>query len=357
MPHWKDRAEILTDVVYFNYVEPEKQKNYDEVFVWDLDKTYLDTHWGTIRELFNTAFEKAFQKRNVPGTRSLVRALMEHQNLSEKTAFPIFFITASPPFLERRITEKLELDGIYPFGIFLKDNLKNLRPKRLWRLTQQVGYKIQALLQLRLRLATDLKQVMWGDDSESDAIIYSLYSDICQRRHSSSELLRILQSLRVTGKQLDVILELQNQIPISDPVDKIYINLAVDTDPEYYLKFGRRLVATNSTFQVALDLCQDGRLSPERVAKVSQDLIMNYGFSKDELSSDLDDLVRRHILGEEALEKVLAPLQELGLISEDFQPSVKPAQVNIQSGERVYELEGATEPWVPDRIDYLHDYR
>ena len=84
---------------------------------------------------------------------------------------------------------------------------------------------------------------------------------------------------------------------------------------------------------------------------------MNYGFSKDELSSDLDDLVRRHILGEEALEKVLAPLQELGLISEDFQPSVKPAQVNIQSGERVYELEGATEPWVPDRIDYLHDYR
>ena len=357
MPHWKDVAEILTDVVYFNYRDQEVLKTYDEVFVWDLDKTYLDTHWGTLRELFNTAFEKAFQKRNVPGTRSLVRALMEDHQKKYTSPFPIFFITASPPFLEKRIKEKLDLDGLYPLGIFFKDNLKNIHPKRFWRLRQQVGYKVQALLQLRLSMSENLKQVMWGDDSEADAIIYSLYSDICMRRHSTSDLRELLRALHVTGKQLDVILDLQSQIPISDPIEKIYINLADDTDPEYYLKFGRRLVATTSTFQASLDLCQDGRLSPDQVVKVGQDLTMNYGFSRDELRSGLDDLVRRQILGAETLEEVLPYLQKAELLPEDFCPSVGPVQIHKASGLIDHERDEATEPWIPERIDYLHDYR
>ncbi|PCI27406.1 hypothetical protein COB52_04825 [Candidatus Kaiserbacteria bacterium] len=355
MGKWKNRAEVLADVVYFNYFSEKEQLTYEEVFVWDLDRTYLDTHWGSLRELFKTAFEKAFQKRNVPGTRSLVQALMSSRQ-AEKP-FPIYFITASPPLLESRILEKLELDGLFPFGMFFKDNLKNLHPKRLRRLTQQVGYKIQSLLQLRLRLSKDLRQILWGDDSEADAIIYSLYSDICQRRLSPSELRNILSGLYVTGKQLDVILRLQSQVPIGDPVEKIYINLAVDTDPEYYLKFGRRVVPTNSTFQASVDLFQDGRLPVDQVVRVAQDLIMNYGFSKDEIESELDDLIRRQILGKECMARIVPVLQAADLISLDFVPTVKPGKVDLQSGERVFRLEGVTEPWVPEHIDYLHDYR
>lgn len=357
MAHWKETAEILTDVVYFNYRERAELKKCSEVFIWDLDKTYLDTHWGTLRELINTAFEKAFQKRNIPGTRSLVQALIQHHRDETQRNFSIFFITASPPLLEGKIKEKLELDGIFPHGIFFKDNLKNLRPKRLWRLTQQVGYKIQALLQLRLSLGDELRQVMWGDDSESDAIIYSLYSDICMRRHSIEELRKLLRSLHVTGKQLDVILDLQSKIPVQDPVEKIYINLAIDTDPEYYLKFGRRVVATNSAFQVALDLYQDGRLSSQQVVGVAQDLTMNYGFSLDELRSGLDDLVRRKILGKDGLDSILPHILEAKLLPKDFEPSIQPAQVNLYPENKATYLEDATEPWVPERIEYLNDYR
>ena len=200
MVHWRDRALVQSDVVFFNYRQSNEQLSYEEVFIWDLDKTYLDTHWQSFRGLVSTAFEKAFQKKNVPGTSSLVRALMANRGIGSDNPFPIFFITASPPFLEKKILEKLELDGIYPFGMFYKDNLKNLHPMRLWRLKQQVGYKIQALLQLRRKLAPEVRQIMWGDDSEADAIIYSLYSDICQRRHSTEELRSLLSSLHVTGR-------------------------------------------------------------------------------------------------------------------------------------------------------------
>ena len=73
--NWQRRAWIQNDVVFFRYVEAEAEMSCPEVYLWDLDKTYLDTSWGSLRELLNTALEKAFQKRNVPGTATLVRSL------------------------------------------------------------------------------------------------------------------------------------------------------------------------------------------------------------------------------------------------------------------------------------------
>jgi hypothetical protein len=358
MADWKNRAHISGDVVFFKYSEAEIEKTFEEVFVWDLDKTYLDTHFGTIKEVWRTALEKAFQKQNIPGTASLVRAIKEYWVAERgRSAFPIFFITASPPQMEGKIREKLEIDSILPLGGYYKDNLKNLKPGRLWRLTQQVGYKLQALLQLRLRLREDVRQILWGDDSESDAVIYSLYSDICARRWSEKDLLAILRGLHVVGGQTETILDLQDQIPISDPVEKIYINLATDTDPEYYLKFGRRTIPSNNSFQTALDLFQDNRLKTEQVIHVAQDMLMNYGFTEDELQSSFDNLVRRRILSDETVSKILPPLQQNNLFPMDFVPSIEPAQVTERVGNRVYGLDGVTEPWVPEHIDYLHEFR
>lgn len=358
MKDWKDRSHINGDVVFFRYLQADIEKSFEEVFVWDLDKTYLDTSWGTLKELWRTALEKAFQKRNVPGTGTLVRALKAswHEERGAR-AFPIYFITASPPQIEVKIREKLELDEILPLGAFFKDNLQNLKPSRMWRLTQQVGFKLQALLQLRLRLKDDIRQVLWGDDSESDAVIYSLYSDICARRWSEKDLLEILRGLHVIGEQTETILELQDRIPVVDPVEKIYINLATDTDPEYYLKFGRRLVPTYNTFQAALDLLQDNRLNHDQVLRVAQDMVMNYGFTSEELESSFDNLVRRQLLGSECVNETLPILKSQGLFAPDFQPSIEPKAVAQREGRRVYSLVGVHEPWVPDHIDYLHEFR
>jgi hypothetical protein len=357
---WKSRSQIFGDVVFFHYVQGQDiEKLFDEVFVWDLDKTYLDSSWGSLKELWHTALEKAGQKRNIPGTGSLVRALKTswEEERGSKRSFPIYFVTASPPQMEGKIREKLELDEILPLGAFFKDNLKNLKPKRLWRLTQQVGFKLQSLLQLRVRLKDDVRQVLWGDDSESDAVIYSLYSDICARRWTERELLDILRGLHVVGEQTDTILELQERIPANDPVEKIYINLATDTDPDYYLKFGRRMVPTNNTFQAALDLLQDGRLKQDQVIRVAQDMVTNYGFTNEELESSFDNMVRRQVLGAGCVGEMLPVLRGQGLLTVDFLPSIEPREVESRVGKRVYALEGVHEPWVPEHIDYLNEFR
>ena len=43
MSHWKERSTTNLDVVYFDYETKAKLENSDVVYIWDLDKTYLDT--------------------------------------------------------------------------------------------------------------------------------------------------------------------------------------------------------------------------------------------------------------------------------------------------------------------------
>jgi hypothetical protein len=355
MADWRERAKFFEDVVYFQYVPESQALDAPLVYVWDLDKTYLETSFESLKGLIRTALEKAFQKRNVPGTNTLVRALISSQGKSHR-AFPIVFITASPPQMEAKIHQKLVLDNIRPFGCFFKDNLKNLHPNRLKRLTNHMGYKIHALLELRARLRPDVQQILWGDDSESDAVIYSLYSDICGRRPPQSELVRILKALGVEGQQIKSILALQEKIPAMDPVKKIFINLAVDTDPEYYLKFGRRMVATYDTFQASLDLYQDGLLDTAQVVRIAQDMITNYAFSPDELGKTLEDLCVRRILRPESLEKVVPELKENGLVPVSFQYSA-PHSTPLSPFTRDLSLQFNDVEWVPSHIDYLMDYR
>jgi hypothetical protein len=305
-----------------------------------------------------TILERALNKKNIPGTNSLMQALSDFRRIQKGYMyFPIYFISASPPQMEERISEKFALDNIRPFGCFYKDNLVNLRPGRFWRLTKQVGYKLQALLQLRARLSDNVRQICWGDDSETDAIIYNLYSDICSRRLTGHEIRSTLEKLNVSGDQVNTILDLQTNIPQNDPVEKIYINLATDTDPDYYLKFGRRTLATYNSFQVCLDLFQDHRLGIDGVFQVVTDMIKNYGFSPEELIKSFDEFIRRGVLGERAYNELRPFFLEKSLLHHSYQPSVPPLpEKNVFEG-RVFELAGVHEPWIPDRIDYIHDYR
>jgi len=358
MLHWKQRSQSNLDVVYFDYEKTAEISSSQEVYVWDLDKTYLDTSIDSLAGLFSTIFEKAFTKKNVPGTRSLIRSLDRYRkkNFDEKD-FPIFFVSASPPQMESKIYEKFLLDNIKPIGMFYKDNLKNLVPKRFLFLKKQVGYKVQSLLQLRTRLSENVRMICFGDDSESDAIIYNLFSDICARRHTENQLTEILGDFGVSDAQIDEILRLQALIPIQDPVEKIYINLATDTDPEYYLKFGRRTIPTSNTFQVALDLVQDQRLSLEELGNVIEDLNKKYGFTYDQLIACFEDMVRRRVLGLCSFEMLKNYFIEKKMIPISWSSRFEPLKEKIIDNGRVYELDGLFEPWVPRHIDYFNDYR
>jgi len=335
-------------------------KNLSEVFVWDLDKTYLDTRIDSISGLLDALIERSWSKKNIPASNILLKQL--HERWSQEKGvknFPIFFITASPPQMEERIREKLLFDGVSPAGCYFKNNLRNLRPSRWWRLKKHIGYKVSALLHLRSQLAENIEQVLWGDDSESDAIIYNLYSDICSRRISDSDLLLLLKKIGIAQDNIDLIFELKKDIPINDPVKKIYINLAIDTDHDYYLKFGRRTVATYNTFQVALDLFQDKRLRLEDIILVFDEMVNNYGFSHEELIKSFSEFVKRPQIGEKAYSEIVNWLLSKRIINtvEQLKVRPKPETKWCEKHIRVLAVGEMSEPWVQEKIDYLNEYR
>lgn len=358
MIHWKQRSTTNLDVVYFDYRKDANCELAEEVYVWDLDKTYLDTSIDSLNGLLLTIFEKAFTKKNVPGTPGIIRSLarFRKKNFNEQD-FPLFFVSASPPQMESKVYEKFVIDEIQPIGMFFKDNLKNLSPRRLLFLKKQIGYKVQSLLQLRARLSKNVRMICFGDDSESDATIYNLFSDICARRHTESQLTTLLEDLGVSYVQIDEILRLQSSISIQDPVEKIYINLATDTDPEYYLKYGRRTLPTYNSFQVALDLVQDQRLSLEELGTIADSLIENYKFTSDQLISAFEELIRRRVIGLSSFEMIKNYLIEKKIMSHSWMPKIDPLKEKTMDNGRVYELDGIFESWIPKQIDYLKDYR
>lgn len=339
------------DVVAFHYAPKSTVKDVPYVFIWDLDKTYLDTHFESFSGLMRIIFEKAFQKRNVPGTKALVRALAEQ---TKPRPLPIYFISASPPQMQEKIKEKLDLDGIAPFGFLSKDNLKNLKPSLWKKLTNHVGFKIQALMEIRLLLSHDCKMICWGDDSESDATIYSLFSDICAHRLTDREVQYILGGLKVPVDQINLIIELRDQKENFDPLERAYINLAVDTDPEYYRRYGRRLMAVDNTFEVALDLFQRGFLKLDGVIEVVKDLKTNYRFNKNTFQQSYELLCIRKRLSNIADNEIRPELYKLGALSKTYVPSVE--LVELDSMPLKNDFEGMVRPWILERIDYLSDY-
>jgi phosphatidate phosphatase APP1 len=152
------------------------------VFRWDLDKTYLRTDFDSFRDLVKSAFEKAIDKQAVPGAPALLRALKQAGGARHR----VCIISGSPEQMRTVLTAKLELDGVEFDEFILKDNLRNLIRGRFRALRAQVPYKLPALLASRVALVGDgadqADETLFGDDAESDALIYSLYADLTAGR-------------------------------------------------------------------------------------------------------------------------------------------------------------------------------
>ncbi len=343
---------IRGDVISFLFEKEDKLREYDRVFIWDLDKTYLDTKWETIRGLIRTAFEKGEKKKNIPGAKALVLGLQSHFGQS----LPIFFVSASPPQMIKSIYDKLTYDGLKPLGFLSKDNLKNVRPGKFKFLNKQIGYKLQALMELRLRLQKNVKMICFGDDSESDALVYSLFSDISSHRITDREAREILRQLDVLESRIDLVLELRDMLDTDDPVERVYINLETDTDPDYYDKFGRRLFVMEDSFQTAVDLYQYDFIKVEDVLAVAKAIIRNYNhYSRDQLEKSYDNLFRRNRVSHYVYETLTPLLIQEKIIYPNYVPSVKPQHLvfPIEPRKKFTDLYTIPDPWIADKVDYL----
>ena len=286
---------------------------FKNIYRWDIDKTYLSTELESVRDYIRTAFEKAEKKENVPGTVTLIKELYRGPGeASQKN--PIIFLSASPEQMRRTLLKKIELDGIVCEGVILKNQLTHLRKMKFGMLKKHIGFKVASLLRSRASLPLSIPEVAFGDDSESDAVIYSLYSDIIARR---SELRALLQSFGVEENEITEIFKLIANLPIHDPIELIYINVVSGSDISYFEKFGERLVPTVNSFQAAVHLLQEGKISKEGLVRVVREIMGVYKFSNEKLGESLIDLYNRGFLLNEFSKSVLEFLKSESLIPQD----------------------------------------
>ncbi len=259
---------------------------------WDLDKTYLRTDFDTLRDLVRTAFERADQKRTVPGAASLLREL-------SGAGARIHILSGSPEQLRGRIEQKLRLDGARFDSLTLKPNLQNFLRLRLRALRDQLGFKLPVLLRSRLELeqggepGVALPEVLLGDDAEADAFVYSLYADLCAGRVGPHTLAEVMRRGRAYDDSIADALQLARSIDRAAPVERIFIHLDRQSPRSRFAAYGGRVVPFYNYFQVALVLGESGRLPAAGVARVAAELVLEHRFDADRLARSYLDMVRR----------------------------------------------------------------
>lgn len=187
------------------------------VYTFDIDKTYLDTRFTRTRDLLRIPLELAIDKRPFPGITDLIRATQRGTTTVGRDR-PAFFLSASPAQLRPVLERRLVLDAITVDGITLKNWAFFLRKLRVSALKEQIFYKLLALLTTRSELPLRSFEILFGDDSESDAFIYSVYSAIVSRRLVGHALERVLEAEAIDRRERGMILHASDRLDdIFDP--------------------------------------------------------------------------------------------------------------------------------------------
>ena len=253
---------------------------------------YLKSEFDTLREMVRIPFQKAEDKVAAPGVATLIRSLRESA-LSRGRTVRVYFVSASPPQIGRAIRRKLELDGILYDGIVFKNQLQRLMRGKFRHLREHIGYKLTELLKARVAEPPAAREYLFGDDWESDPLIYSLYADVVAGRVDAATLGELLRAVRVDPPLIEQACTLAAELQPSDAVVRIFINLERRTPPGRFRNFGARLVPTFNYFQTALVLHEEGMVPLAAAVAVGHSLIERATYTRAQLRNSLDDLVRR----------------------------------------------------------------
>ncbi len=316
------------------------------IYRWDLDKTYLKTEFDTFRDLVRTAFQRASEKVNVPGTAALMRELRRRGIRPNR----VCIISGSPRQMRSVLEEKLHLDGADFDELVLKPNLSNMLRGRFRALRDQLGYKLPALLESRRRAPPEATETLFGDDAESDAYIYSLYADLVAGNVSMDQLAAIFEACGTYEDQVAAALSFARELDPRQAVGRIFIHLDRLTPPAHFRKYGPRLVPVYNYFQVALVLMADGHIGARSVVRVAVEMMADYGYSLFSLGNSFQDLVRRGLPVAELGEALIAVVMGDQTLSALLRPG---PDILRAIAKRIAALGEPPEPPPPVEINYL----
>jgi hypothetical protein len=280
------------------------------IYRWDLDKTYLRTEFDTVRQLLRTAFEAPGHKRTVPGAAALLREL----HATEPAG--IYILSGSPEQMRRVLEAKLRLDGVRWDAFTLKPSLKNLLRGRFRFLKDQVGYKLAALLAARAGVSPDTDEVLFGDDAEADAFVYSLYSDICAGLVGNDTLMAVLDRARVYPDDIPRLVRLASRVPRRAATRWIFIHLDRVSPAEVFEELGRRVCPFHNYFQPALVLLEDRAIDAPAALRVGADMVIDHAFSPDALTASFLDVAGRGYVGSGAAGAIIDAIDAGGDLSQ-----------------------------------------
>jgi len=321
------------------------QRRNEIVYRWDLDKTYLRTEFDTLRDLVRTAFEPASRKRAYPGASTLLREI----RATDPAA--IFILSGSPEQMRSVLEAKLRLDGIHWDGFTLKPSLRNLVRGKFRFLRDQLSYKLTALLRSRTNVSPETDEILFGDDAEGDAFIYSLYADIAAGRVTQELLMKIAELAEVYPEDIPELVRIAARVPRSDTVRRIFIHLERVSSTAGFGEFGRRVCPFYNYLQPALVLVDLNVLDARAALRVAADLVIDQAFDADGLVASHRDLAMRGQVGPSTAERVIGALDAIDHIGLATARPVVEAYVHALA-RTAPRWESVVQPHHP-RIDYV----
>jgi hypothetical protein len=249
-------------------------------YIWDIDKTWLDTRFSQLRGMLKIPFEFAVDKQALPGTTALLHAL--RQGPSEREHRPLYFITASPPFIRKAIERKMLIDGIEFDGITYKDQVEVFRRREFGSLKEHTAFKLGALLLLARGFSPGTQVHMFGDDAEGDPLLYCMFADICAGRLRGDRLIRTQVQLGALQRYAEDVAMLAQEVPARELVFGIHIHMVREPEGGRVREYGSRVVGYASAGAVAKLLCERGLISQRGCDRVEGGGALVFGEAADD---------------------------------------------------------------------------
>jgi hypothetical protein len=270
----------------------------------DVDLTYLNTDFMSTTGKLALLIQRGSERATLPAMQAVYRGMRRGANSAGD--IPLTYLSGSPNFFKMVLEEKVRLDQILQDGVVLKPfkdiiaaNVTDVDlSKVVPALEEQVGYKLSALLRLRLDVPPDTREILMGDDSEADAVAYSLYHRFTSKQLTVAELITAADAVPVdptTWRPLIVDLagRVAPVLPQSAPVVAIYINRTGTPNARFPVASWTVPQLTRvhtGAWPLALDLFEEGRLSGPATAAVKARLI-ELGQTSATLSAAAQDAV------------------------------------------------------------------
>ncbi len=203
-------------------------ENYNEfITTSDIDQTYLATELGSKKGMLSTLFETPNEKFFLPGMPELYWTLRRD---TEDT--PLCFISASPHFFRRSLLSTFKHHGVETESLHLKylagtvkgvvdkvvasitrpdtilkegiqpavERVKKFFHSSYLSLFDQMSYKLTILLEDRIYQPSKAKEILLGDNTESDYFIFTLYQLILMGEIEGKKLEDYLYRLNFLGR-------------------------------------------------------------------------------------------------------------------------------------------------------------